>query len=27
MVHSSLRQIGYVIGGAQTVVEALLEVV
>ena len=27
MVHTSLKRIGYVCGGAQTVIEALMEVV
>lgn len=27
MVHTSLKQMGYVCGGAQTVIEALMEVV
>ena len=27
MVHASLKRIGYVCGGAQTVIEALMEVV
>ena len=27
MVHTSLKRMGYVCGGAQTVIEALMEVV